>query len=184
MGLDTVELVMDIEDRFKVSIADAAAEQIQTIGDLYEFLMKRIRLQNTASCQSAALFYPIRKILVDEFNVKKSAVVPCTELQSLVTAENRHRFWQRVETLVSSRLPRLKRSKWIQWTGDVFPDDCETVAKLVNKCVNLNRITNEFSPEDSDSVWRIVCQIVSDICGVDVDRLKPETNFVNDLGFG
>lgn len=39
-SLDTVELVMELEDNFSTTIPDEEAEKIQTVGQAIEFLMK------------------------------------------------------------------------------------------------------------------------------------------------
>jgi acyl carrier protein len=39
-SLDTVELVMEFEDEFELSIPDEEAEKIQTIGNAVEFISK------------------------------------------------------------------------------------------------------------------------------------------------
>jgi acyl carrier protein len=39
MGLDTVELVMEIEDEFNICIPDEDAERIRTVGDVYHFIL-------------------------------------------------------------------------------------------------------------------------------------------------
>jgi acyl carrier protein len=39
-SLDTVELVMEFEDEFELSIPDEEAEKIQTIGAAVEYIMK------------------------------------------------------------------------------------------------------------------------------------------------
>ena len=183
MGLDGVELVMDVEDRFDTSIPDSAADQIQTVGDLHEFLMDRIRDQNSARCPSAALFYPIRRILVDHFKIERSAIHPSTPLETIIHGNDRHTFWRKLESTVSTRLPRLKRTKWLQWNGDTFPESCTTVRQLVNHCVDVNRITEEFGPDDTDAVWETVCELVAKMAAVEQSTIKLETNFVRDLWF-
>ena len=37
-SLDTVELVMEFEDEFEISIPDEDAEKIQTVGDAIEYI--------------------------------------------------------------------------------------------------------------------------------------------------
>lgn len=39
-SLDTVELVMELEEEFDISIPDDAAEKIQTVGEAIEFIEK------------------------------------------------------------------------------------------------------------------------------------------------
>jgi acyl carrier protein len=42
-SLDTVELVMEIEDAFDLSIPDEAAEKIQTVGDAIRYIEDHLR---------------------------------------------------------------------------------------------------------------------------------------------
>ena len=42
-SLDTVELVMEIEDEFEIAIVDEVAGKLQTIGDVVELIVKRER---------------------------------------------------------------------------------------------------------------------------------------------
>jgi len=39
-SLDTVELVMELEDEFETSIPDEEAEKIQTVGEAIQFILK------------------------------------------------------------------------------------------------------------------------------------------------
>ena len=40
-SLDTVELVMEFEDEFEISIPDEDAEKIQTVGNAIEYISKK-----------------------------------------------------------------------------------------------------------------------------------------------
>ncbi len=40
-SLDTVELVMEFEDEFKISIPDEDADKIQTVGDAVSYIAER-----------------------------------------------------------------------------------------------------------------------------------------------
>jgi len=44
-SLDTVELVMEIEESFSVSIPDEDAQKMQTVGDSIEYIEKRLNEQ-------------------------------------------------------------------------------------------------------------------------------------------
>ena len=41
-SLDTVELVMEFEDEFEISIPDEDAEKIQTVGDAVTYITKKL----------------------------------------------------------------------------------------------------------------------------------------------
>ena len=41
-SLDTVELVMEFEERFGIEIPDESAEKIQTVGDAVSFIQKKL----------------------------------------------------------------------------------------------------------------------------------------------
>jgi acyl carrier protein len=41
-SLDTVELVMEFEDEFEISIPDEDAEQIQTVGNAIDYITKKL----------------------------------------------------------------------------------------------------------------------------------------------
>ena len=45
MGLELVELTMDIEDRFGVSIPDECVPQIETVGDMQDEVVRQLVLQ-------------------------------------------------------------------------------------------------------------------------------------------
>ncbi|MEM7315271.1 MAG: phosphopantetheine-binding protein [Planctomycetota bacterium] len=183
MGLESVELVMAVEDRFGTSLPERELENLRTVGDLYDFVMQRIRHQNGALCASASTFYQIRHILVGKFDVDRTAVRTATPLDELVNSPNRKRFWDEIASVFSWDLPRLVRSRWLQWNGDVFPSDFDTVKKLVKWCVERNQITDEFGLSDAEAVWDEVCKLVADVAGIDVSGLDRETSFVDHLGF-
>lgn len=46
-SLDTVELVMEFEDEFEMSIPDDEAEKIQTVGMAIDYIQKHLNSANT-----------------------------------------------------------------------------------------------------------------------------------------
>jgi hypothetical protein len=183
MGLDAVELVMETEDRFDTSIPDVFAERIQTVGDLHDFLMNRIRWRDSNRCTTAAMFYPIRKLLVAGYGVMRSDVRPNTQLTDLVAPPDRHRFWHDVQLQLLTTLPRLRRSKMLMWNGDLFPRDVASVGDLARTCADALQITRKYGASDDVAVWNELSQMIASIAGVAPDTLRAETHFNRDLGF-
>ncbi len=59
MGLETVELVMEIEDEFGIKIPDEDAERIQTVGQLEQYVVSR------TSDDPAVVRKKVREFIVD-----------------------------------------------------------------------------------------------------------------------
>src|SRR5688500_14994408 len=94
MGLDTVELVMEIEDEFGFRMPDADAEVIQTCGQLCAYLLHRIRpdtLGRTA-CPAARAFRFLRRELMAQVPLPKSSFRPGTKLSEVLPEPYRDRW--------------------------------------------------------------------------------------------
>ena len=183
MGLEIVELVITVEERFQTCLTNAEAEKIIRVGDLYTVLMNRIRKQNSHVCISSSIFYSIRRILEQDYNIHRSRIFPDATLTNLLLPQQRVQFWRSLQQNVAGNLPRLTRSHMLQWRGNQFPLAIITLKDLVNKCHERSRITDEFQPEDEALVWSEVCQSVAKQAGVPSEHLSFETEFFRDLGF-
>ena len=113
MGLDLVELAMEVEDAFGISIPNEDAEKIITVGQLYHFVVANLPAQETKRCLSAAAFYRFRLALTDQFGADRKAVRPSTLLASLVPERERRREWDLLGRRVDWRLPTLVRPAWM-----------------------------------------------------------------------
>jgi acyl carrier protein len=111
MGLDTVELVMDVEESFGVEIPDDAAQQIITVGDLFEFVKSQTDLAPAGTCLTAATFYDIRKGLQHAGITARFG--PSTPLAEIVPHRERRSFWATLSQNTQLRLPDLYRPSWI-----------------------------------------------------------------------
>jgi acyl carrier protein len=116
MGLDTVELVLEIEEAFGVSIPDECAQEMRTVEDIYEFLLLRcpVAEQGSASrCLTAAAFYRLRRGLCEVAALERRDVRPSTPVTSLLPRGSRRATWQRLGELLALKLPPLQRPAWL-----------------------------------------------------------------------
>lgn len=108
MGMDGVELVMDIEERFGVSIADEDAAGIRTVGELCDYLRDRAKAFLATSCPTATAFYRLRRALIDGLGCARSEVKPATRLETLVPLQGRLRAWRQLSARLERPLPPLR----------------------------------------------------------------------------
>lgn len=96
MGLDLVELVLEVENRFGVTIPDEEAQKITTPRKLIDWLGDKKVLPSPKSlgCRSQASFYRLRQAILGMVNLPKNAVRPATRLDSILPSKDLHAEWR------------------------------------------------------------------------------------------
>lgn len=75
MGLDSVELVMSVEEQFAIEIPDDIAETLGTVGRLHSFVISELeRVGNPRD--AAVVFAELRELICDRLGIKPERVVP------------------------------------------------------------------------------------------------------------
>jgi len=114
MGLDTVELVMDIEEAFDISIPDDRASRMLTVGDVYEFILEKTAdasLKGDA-CLTAATFYEFRRQLRN-MGYPVVGIRPNSNVQNAIPLIHRRSIWKSLSTNMDLEFPKLQRPSWL-----------------------------------------------------------------------
>lgn len=115
MGLDGVELVMEVEATFSVVIDDRDAEKLLKVGDLHRYVLERLgaELPDEPGCLSAVVFNRLRRALGQALDVDRKRVRPEVAVESLVPADSRPDAWRRLGAALGLALPQLERPEWV-----------------------------------------------------------------------
>lgn len=113
MGLDTVELVMDVEDRFGVVIWDEEYEGIRTVGDLHALVVQRIKATlapppKQSHCVSMQAFLKVRQLLVGENLASRQDISPSSRLDELLPVSTRRNTWPQIALQANLGMPSLQ----------------------------------------------------------------------------
>jgi acyl carrier protein len=108
MGLDGVELVMEVEERYGIKLPDAEISRIRTVADLAGLVVARLPHINSI-CPTASMFYAIRRIFTEHAGVQRETVRPSARLNDLFPSQ-RHRIWRELRRHEIS-LPQLELSE-------------------------------------------------------------------------
>jgi acyl carrier protein len=178
MGLDTVELVMEIEDEFAITLPDADAELIQTAGQLHAYVCHRLRPQPAPRCASARAFYFLRRVVLCHHDVSRSAVRPGARVAQLLPADGPDR-WSEIADALRLRPHFSFNGKAVLRLPAVFT----TVRDLIRMMTfpNAMDVPARFG-EFEAGIWRRVRAIISKQVGVGIDEIHMHTHFINDLG--
>lgn len=124
MGLDTVELVMEVEETFGIKIEDEEYGFLHTVQDLNDLIIrKRCRSSGGANgterresppCFSLVAFVRLRRALTERFDVPRSLVRPATHLEDVFPADERMARWADLASELGLKLPTLKRPRWMR----------------------------------------------------------------------
>lgn len=123
MGLDVVELVMEVEDAFDISIPDDDFEEIMTVGDLHDYIVKRRCVEDPDRneptrpnvCLTAMAFVRIRSVLVSKLGIERSTIRPETGITDMLPRSNRRLQWRQLQDALPWNLPALVRPEWLVW---------------------------------------------------------------------
>ncbi len=115
MGLDTVELVMEIEEAFDISIPDDRASKMLTVGDVYEFILEKTA-DSTLKIQhmfERCCIFMIYGVHVRSLGLPHSEIRPKTKLERVIPLTGRRTYWQNLSSRMDLRFPRLGRPSWL-----------------------------------------------------------------------
>lgn len=73
MGLDSVELVMSVEEEFDIQIPDSVAGNIVTVGQLHNYVSTELQRLGREQ-QSDAVFKKIQQITCEQLGIKPERV--------------------------------------------------------------------------------------------------------------
>lgn len=109
MGLDAVELVMDVEDHFGITIQNAEAEHVRTVGDLVAIIQGRISAAHEAYCPTLPAFLKLRTTVRDTTGDNTLRIRPRQRIADRLTGPQRRHLWKRLSELLGSPPRDLRR---------------------------------------------------------------------------
>jgi acyl carrier protein len=137
MGLDSVEILMEVENAFGIRIPDAEAEKIITVGDFHNSVWKHLEGRQIERCHSQVLFYRLRSTLAEKTKFDHRSITLKTSPNSLWPISNRRQVYKELQSDLSLSLPALKLpdpwSDLLAWTSIVL-----VVGSLVVEFILIN----------------------------------------------
>jgi acyl carrier protein len=107
MGLDSVEILVNVENAFGITISNYEAEKIATVGDIHNVVWRSIQGRQSMRCRSQQLFYRLRYILINKFNATHEGIVPEASLNDVFPKNNRRLKYRRLQKELNLKLPEL-----------------------------------------------------------------------------
>ncbi|HEY3243011.1 MAG TPA: hypothetical protein VGM03_06625 [Phycisphaerae bacterium] len=104
MGLDSVELVMEVEDRFKIKLTEAECSSVRTVAELAALVFARLPGAQ-GLCPAMRAFHELRRLLIAQVGIERGLIRPQARLDALLS-HDRWRCWRKLRKQ-NRRIPRL-----------------------------------------------------------------------------
>jgi len=123
MGLDMVELVMEIEEAFDISMPDDEAASMATVGDVFDYIVTKTNVPTQSSvCLSAIAFYSLRRAARTLGSTGR--LRPRDSTLSMFPESQRRKYWAQLQERSKLTLPPLCRPSWLVATCTVLAIAC------------------------------------------------------------
>jgi acyl carrier protein len=109
VGLETVEIVMEVEKTFGISLPDSRAAAIRTVGELHECIVKILGRENDNGQLADTVRADLQRALASVRKTTASPVDANAQLSTLFPYFGRKRAWRQLEKAVDLPLPPLVR---------------------------------------------------------------------------
>jgi len=83
MGMDLVEIVMEVEDEFGIVLPDEEVQHVETVGQLYQCVMRKINGRRPIPCPGVVAFGRLRRAVIDAGVALRQDVRLDTDLAAL-----------------------------------------------------------------------------------------------------
>jgi acyl carrier protein len=176
MGLDSVEILIAVEETFGITIQDGEASEIMTPADLISLVQRSVSSKPIRRpCLSQRAFHVVRGNICQVANIPKRTVNLRTRINNLFPKPDRSKLWDSFRELSGyDTLPNLTFGR-----GTIFSPT--RVKDLVRH--QLYRMADSLSRErdwTDEDVRATVRMIISEHLGV--DKFADNDEFIRDLG--
>jgi hypothetical protein len=167
MGLDLVELTMEMEDEFAISIPDETAAALTTIGATIDFIVADLRRRDGV-CLTARAFYRVRQGLVARCRASRSDVRLDAPIRPLVG--KRRREWAAIATHAGLRVEAP------------LPPEEASLRDVITR--NIVDFRCHDGSVDEVAVAQRVFELVSEQTSVPIAKLRRDSRYIDDLRMG
>ena len=107
MGMDSIEILMKVEDTFGIKIPDREAEQILTVGDFHDAVWRHLSDKYSERCKSQSLFYKLRKSVAETFSFSPQQFLLDSIPNDVFPRQNRRQAYYAFARSTNLELPDL-----------------------------------------------------------------------------
>lgn len=113
MGLELVEIVMDVEQTFGIRLPQVEMPAIQTVGQLRDCIAKALAERLEGERLEQHVFDRLREAVESVRRMSPGQITPNTPLHRILPVASRRRVWRHIKASLPWTLPPLRRPPWV-----------------------------------------------------------------------
>ena len=110
---DVEDLLLKIEDSLNIEFKDNELAHIRTLGELCDYIVNKMELEQKDDCTSQQAFYKLRQAISASLGVNSKDILPHTELTGILPRKNRRKNVKKIESILGFNLPILRPSEFV-----------------------------------------------------------------------
>ena len=181
MGLDTVELVMRIEDVFGIAIPDEEASRLLTPDDVADYILTRVEVTDEPlPCLTQKTFHLLRRSFTRTLHLPRHSFRLDAALMDMLPDDFPEEAWERVGADTGLKdWPSIFRPRWVR---SFITHRCRSVGELIDHVLSHEH----QSVKGSESKWTraqvkdVLWRVIEDETGV--RNFTGASSFVDDMG--
>lgn len=199
MGLDSVELVMEVERTFGVQIYDNEWTEINTVNDFVTVINRHITFYPNSTCLTQHVFYKLRRSF-EMIGDSRNEVLPNSIIRTLLPSSDLKMWWNILQTELEIeskiKIPSLHKTDFDENINShitVFgfpiwkrakPITQNSVKTFIDWILAMNH-TNFINPlkvKNRYEIERVIIGIIHQTCAVPIDEIFLSSEICNDFG--
>lgn len=117
MGLDMVEILIEIEDKFEIYIPEYELAEVPTVGELHDYIMRKIGEKLAPdTCVNMVIALRLRHALMEVTRKPRQEIQLDTEMDLLLPLNARRTLWKDLKKRADIPLPMLRWPGWCKCT--------------------------------------------------------------------
>jgi acyl carrier protein len=193
MGLDSVELVLEIEKYFEIRISDAEAEKISTVQDMVDVVASHLNISDNSANLRDDILQRINDALLKLGLIEKE--IKLDERIVRYISPQDERFWKVLEDELQLKVPPIetinkKANRLIDKIksafnlGPLYNAEETSVEEFIAAicAANDKQLIDRKTIKSTYEIYIGVIGVTVDKIGVDYYEITPEKSFTNDLG--
>ena len=200
MGLDSVELLVESENFFQISIPDREAEDVLTVQDFGSCASKYVKFSSDEFDLKETIFNKIKLHLVQNFEILEDFINLSGNIEEVIAIENRKEIWESLQSHLGLEIPLLAKADLninkLQDNSNNLTKSLRNffsrkpllkdrkISELVDWIISLNfrKLIKPNEIHNEYEIQRAFIGIITEKMGLEVYDIDLKHRIVQDLG--